>query len=78
MLELIPDALFRVRNEVLRFVSINLSKSGLTIIFAIVSVTIFRRGAEGPLTAALIINILFGIYFIFYMKDKEDMQKTKK
>ncbi len=70
MFEIIPDELFRIRNEAILFISIKFSKTVLGIALAIISVVILKQGAEGPLSASLIASIIFGFYYIFYLKDK--------
>jgi O-antigen/teichoic acid export membrane protein len=70
MLEMVPDALFRIRNEVFLFVSVNFTKSILAITLSIIAVVALNRGAEGPLAAALTADIILGFFFIYYLKDK--------
>lgn len=73
MFEILPDALFRIRDEAVLFISIKFVKSALGITLAIVSVVIFKRGAEGPLGASLIVGIFFAIYYMYYLRDKIEL-----
>jgi len=68
--ETIPDALFRVRDEPFLFVAVKLVRSALTIALAIASVILLHRGAEGPLSASLLVSAASVLYFLLYMKGK--------
>lgn len=70
MFEILPDALFRIRDEAVLFISIKFVKSALGITLAILSVVVLERGAEGPLGASLIVAIVFAFYYVFYLRDK--------
>jgi len=70
MFEILPDALFRILNQPVLFISVGISKSVLSITLSIISVVVLKRGAEGPLGASLIVGIIVGIYYLFYLRDK--------
>lgn len=69
-IEMVPDALFRLRNEVRLFVVIKITRVVLQISLAILFVVFLRRGAEGPLLATLIVAALVGAYYLYYLRDK--------
>lgn len=70
MFEILPDALFRILNQPILFISVGISKSVLSITLSIISVVVLKMGAEGPLGASLIVGIIVGIYYLFYLRDK--------
>ena len=70
MLSILPDILFRIRDQAILYISIQFAKSTLVITLAIVSVVFLHRGAEGPLAASLVVGIIFGFYYLYYLKDK--------
>lgn len=73
MFEILPSELFRILDQALLFIVINLTKSVSTIMFSILSVVVLKRGAEGPLGASLIVTILFVIYYVYYLRDKIEL-----
>lgn len=68
--ETIPDALFRVRNQALLFIGVQLTKSSLAISLSIVSVVLLHRGAEGPLAANLLVASGAIFFFLGYLRGK--------
>jgi len=70
MFGILPDALFRILDQPILFIFVGISKSVLNITLAIISVVVLKKGAEGPLGASLIVGIIVGIYYLFYLHDK--------
>ena len=70
MFGIFPNDLFRILGQPVLFISVNFLKSAITISLSILSVVVFKRGAEGPLCASMIVAIFSGFYFIYYLKDK--------
>lgn len=70
MFEILPDVLFRIKDQAVLFISLKLSKSILRITLSIIAVVLLQRGAEGPLTASLIVASAFVLFYIWYLKDK--------
>lgn len=69
-IEMVPDSLFRLLNEVKTYVSVKLTKTVMNIALALFFVVALHMGAAGPLLASLIVAALMGAYYFAYLKDK--------
>jgi O-antigen/teichoic acid export membrane protein len=76
--ETVPDALFRVRDQALLFIGVQTTKSVLAISLSIVSVVLLHRGAEGPLSASLIVSTAAIFFFVAYLRDKVRLNLSPK
>lgn len=67
-IETLPFAILRLKENALKYITIILSRSALMILLSILSVVILNMGAEGPLYASLVVNVLFACIYCLYLK----------
>jgi O-antigen/teichoic acid export membrane protein len=68
--EIIPNELFRIKNQAKLFISVTIAKTVLAITLSVVFVVVFKMGAEGPLGGSIIVALIFGVYYLYYLKDQ--------